>query len=160
MPISRSPEKTPSAARVMYDDSSQQPGKSSGMASTPAAEEVHIGAASTVRLLPFWRENPLLWFAQVESVFVIHKITNDETKFRYVILYLNSGVLPLVADIVTSPPDGERYVAIKERLTTVLSEISATRLRRLLASHELGDDKPSVLSSPWHIQKCKAIRRS
>jgi len=97
MPIKRSPERSPSAARVTYDGSSHQPGESSSMMSTPAAEEVHTGVASAVRLPSFWKENPHLWFAQVESAFVIHRITNDETKFRYVILHLDPGVLPLVA---------------------------------------------------------------
>jgi len=140
--------------------SSQQSGESSGMASTPAAEEVHIGAASAVHLSPFWRENLHLWFAQVESAFVIHRITNDGTKFRYVILHLDPGVLPLVADIVTSPPDGERYVAIKERLTTVLGETSATRLRRPLALHELGDDKSSVILALKEPRQRASYRRN
>lgn len=60
------------------------------------------------------------------------------------LIYLDHSVLPLVADIITSPPDGDRYKTIKDRLTSVLGETSATRLRKLLASHELGDDKPSV----------------
>ncbi|XP_029178033.1 uncharacterized protein LOC114945860 [Nylanderia fulva] len=47
--------------------------------------------------------------------------------------------------IVTSPPEVDRYAAIKERLTTVLGKTSASRLRKLLTTHELGDDKSSIL---------------
>jgi len=109
------------------------------------AGNVCIEATQAVRLPPFWKGNPQLWFAQVEAAFVINRITSDETKFRYVTLHLDPSVLPLVADIITSPPDGDRYATIKERLVSVLGETSASRLRKLLASHELGDDKPSIL---------------
>ncbi|XP_029171616.1 uncharacterized protein LOC114940979 [Nylanderia fulva] len=63
----------------------------------------------------------------------------------YVILHLDPAILPLVANIVTSPPEVDRYAAIKKRLTTVLGETSASRLRKLLTAHELGDNKPSIL---------------
>lgn len=141
MPTVQAPERGIDAP----ENPEQHPPTSSGTAGTTPTENMNIGAANAVRLPPFWKENPHLWFAQVEAAFVINKVSSDETKFRYVVLHLDPSVLPLVADIVTSPPDGDRYAAIKGRLTTVLGETSASRLRRLLASHELGDDKPSVL---------------
>ncbi|KYN02010.1 PREDICTED: uncharacterized protein LOC108774630 [Cyphomyrmex costatus] len=57
---------------------------------------------------------------------------------------LDQSTLPLVADIVTSPPEKEKYDSIKERLVSVLGETTATSIRRLLATHELEDDKPSI----------------
>lgn len=146
MPVDRPPDRSIGAPNTP-EETSRHP-LSSGIANrtpAPVGEYMCIEATSTVRLPPFWKENPHLWFAQVEAAFIINRITSDETKFRYVILHLDPGVLPLVADIIASPPEGDRYAAIKERLTTVLGETSASRLRRLLASHELGNDKPSVL---------------
>ncbi|XP_018367051.1 PREDICTED: uncharacterized protein LOC108763704 [Trachymyrmex cornetzi] len=106
--------------------------------------EPTINATYAVRLPLFWRDNPQLWFAQVEAAFSIGRISGDESKFRRVVLNLDQSTLPLVADIVTSPPDKEKYDAIKGRLVSVLGETTATRIRRLLATHELGDDKPSI----------------
>jgi len=147
MPIDRSPERAASAHSIpeAADQHSLQPNRTRSSIPVPSSGNLCIEATQAVRLPPFWKGNPQLWFAQVEAAFVINRITSDETKFRYVTLHLDPSVLPLVADIITSPPDGDRYAAIKERLVSVLGETSASRLRKLLASHELGDDKPSIL---------------
>jgi len=106
---------------------------------------VNIDAAQgTVRLPPFWKDNPSLWFAQVEAAFAIHRITGDESKFCYVVLHADQSVLPFVADMITDPPAQDKYLKLKERICTVLGETSATKLRRLLGLHELGDEKPSI----------------
>lgn len=93
---------------------------------------------------PFWKENPALWFAQVEAAFAIHRITGDESKFRYVVLHADQSVLPFVADLITAPPAQDKYLKLKERICTVLGKTSATKIRRLLGSHEMGDEKPSI----------------
>ncbi|XP_018358548.1 PREDICTED: uncharacterized protein LOC108758222 isoform X1 [Trachymyrmex cornetzi] len=125
MPVERSPDRTRSESTSDYPESKDMAPTSPQLA-TAAGGLGSGGVGSTinatyaVRLPPFWRDNPQLWFAQVEAAFSI------------------------VADIVTSPPDKEKYDAIKGRLVSVLGETTATRIRRLLATHELGDDKPSI----------------
>ncbi|XP_025991342.1 uncharacterized protein LOC113003955 [Solenopsis invicta] len=104
----------------------------------------NISAAQTVRLPPFWKDNPALWFAQVEAAFAIHRITGDDSKFRYVVLHVDQSVLPLVADLIANPPAQDKYSTLKERICTVLGETSATNIRKLLGSHEIGDEKPSI----------------
>lgn len=37
------------------------------------------------KLLPFWQEDPELWFTQVEAAFSIFQITCDDTKLQYVV---------------------------------------------------------------------------
>ncbi|XP_018358549.1 PREDICTED: uncharacterized protein LOC108758222 isoform X2 [Trachymyrmex cornetzi] len=123
MPVERSPDRTRSESTSDYPESKDMAPTSPQLA-TAAGGLGSGGVGSTinatyaVRLPPFWRDNPQLWFAQVEAAFSI--------------------------DIVTSPPDKEKYDAIKGRLVSVLGETTATRIRRLLATHELGDDKPSI----------------
>jgi hypothetical protein len=38
-----------------------------------------------IRVPPFWPEKPALWFAQLEGQFALWNITQDSTKFYYVI---------------------------------------------------------------------------
>ncbi|EZA48265.1 hypothetical protein X777_14097 [Ooceraea biroi] len=109
-----------------------------------AARQQNISAAQTVRLPPFWRDNPTIWFAQVEATFAIHRITGDESRFRYIVLHADQSVFPFVADLITEPPVQNKYAMLKERICTVLGETSATKIRKLLGSHEMGDEKPSI----------------
>ena len=38
-----------------------------------------------IRVSPLWAEKPAVWFAQLEGQFVLSNITQDSTKFCYVI---------------------------------------------------------------------------
>lgn len=109
-----------------------------------AAQHVNIDATHTVRLPPFWKDNQNLWFAQVEAAFAIHRITGDESRFRYVILHVDQNVLPFVADLITNPPAQDKYLSLKERICSILGETSVTKIRKLLGPHELGEEKPSI----------------
>lgn len=102
-----------------------------------------IGAATLAKLPPFWKENPILWFIQVEAAFTLARITNDDTKFRYVILNLDSTTLPFVSDIVANPPPHDKYQALKDRIIRSFDETAESKLRKLIRGHEIGDDKPS-----------------
>jgi len=42
----------------------------------------HVDKVS-VKLPPFWAENPETWFVQVEAQFEIANITAEQTKFNY-----------------------------------------------------------------------------
>lgn len=153
MPVERSPDRQPgendtsthtgnttSAARGSPDN----PRSGSASGDQMATQRTNIDATQTVRLPPFWKDNPNLWFAQVEAPFAIHRITGDESKYRYVVLHADQTVLPLVADLITNPPEQDKYLTLKDRICSVLGETSATKIRRLLGSHELGNEKPSI----------------
>ncbi|XP_076298602.1 uncharacterized protein LOC143217842 [Lasioglossum baleicum] len=103
-----------------------------------------IEVAQKVRLPPFWKENPVLWFTQVEAAFLINRIVKDESKFRYVTVYLDNKVLPLVEDILICPPENNKYLKLKERICNAFGESKEAKIRKLLGSHVLGDEKPSV----------------
>lgn len=106
----------------------------------------NIAASSVNKLPPFWKENPKLWFMQIEAIFGISGITRDETKFQYVIANIDSNFLPHICDILESPPaDGSKFAAVKERLIQSFSESQESKLRKLLKNQELGDQKPSHL---------------
>lgn len=90
-------------------------------------------------------DNPALWFLQVEASFAIWRITSDESKYRYVLVNLDPSVLPFVSDIVIAPPTAGKYDALKKSILNSFDETSETKLRKLLRSHELTNEKPSNL---------------
>ncbi|XP_011705651.1 PREDICTED: uncharacterized protein LOC105460862, partial [Wasmannia auropunctata] len=79
----------------------------------------------------------------VEAAFILSKITNDDAKFRYVVLNLVNATLPFVSDLIANPPPTEKYQAIKDRIIRSFDETAESKLRKLLCGHEIGDDKPS-----------------
>lgn len=103
-----------------------------------------IAAASAVQKLPpFWSEQPKLWFIQIESIFQISRITRDETKYSHVIANLDPAYLKFVGDILMSPPEIDKYEAIKTRLISSFSVSEEAKLRQLFSGLNIGDMKPS-----------------
>jgi hypothetical protein len=43
-----------------------------------------------IRVPPFWPEKPAVWFTQLEGQFALSTITQDVTKFYYVISQLDN----------------------------------------------------------------------
>ncbi|XP_070155797.1 uncharacterized protein [Polyergus mexicanus] len=96
-----------------------------------------------IKIPPFWNEEPELWFAQLEGQFVLSGITQDTTKYSYVLSQLDSRQIKEVKDIITQPPDANKYEAIKRALIQRLSVSQEQRTRQLLELEEIGDRKPS-----------------
>lgn len=94
---------------------------------------------------PFWKKNPNLWFAQLESQFSLSNITNDTTKFHHVVAAVESEILSSVNDIILNPPATNKYEALKTRLTEIYAESENEKIRKLLQGIELGDQRPSHL---------------
>ncbi|XP_059060189.1 uncharacterized protein LOC131853339 [Achroia grisella] len=97
----------------------------------------------SVRVPPFWPEEPEIWFAQVEGQFSISGITNDATKFNYVISQLDNKYSREVKDIIISPPATQKYDKLKAELIKRLTASNENKLKQLLMHEELGDRKPS-----------------
>lgn len=114
--------------------------------SNPLAEGTvpHVAHVS-VKLPPFWKTSPALWFLRLESQFALANITSDLTKFNNVISCLDSDVLNSVSDILMKPPTTGKYDALKQRLISIHSESETSKIRTLLQGLELGDQRPSQL---------------
>lgn len=97
----------------------------------------------SVRVPPFWPEEPEIWFAQVEGQFTISGITNDTTKFNYVISQLENKYSREVKDIIISPPQADKYEKLKTELIKRLTASNEKKLQQLLMHEDLGDRKPS-----------------
>ncbi|XP_045511057.1 uncharacterized protein LOC123705979 [Colias croceus] len=113
---------------------------SEGKVSIDADNEVY---KMSVRIPPFWPEEPEIWFAQVEGQFAINRITSDQTKFNHVINQLDNKYSKEVKDIIIHPPEENKYETLKATLIKRLTESNEKKLKQLLMHEELGDRKPS-----------------
>lgn len=114
-----------------------------------------ICAARIAKLPPFWREEPEIWFLQVDSNFNLHGITQDSTKYEYLLSHLDPTVLFAVKDIIMNPPSENKYSTIKSRIIQHFAESGEGQLKKLLSGLELGDQKPSHL-----LQRMKCLAGS
>lgn len=96
-----------------------------------------------VKVPPFWPDKPSLWFAQLDGQFALSNITSDTTKFYHVISVLEPKYASEVEDIITKPPDTNKYETLKQQLTARLSASRTEQLKQLMSREELGDRKPS-----------------
>ncbi|XP_076182723.1 uncharacterized protein LOC143154624 [Ptiloglossa arizonensis] len=101
-------------------------------------------ARVAIRVPPFWEKNPETWFRQLESQFVLARITQDSTKYHYVSAHLENQYADLVNDIISDPPTQNMYDTLKAELIRRLSDTREQKVRTLLEHEEIGDRKPST----------------
>ena len=116
----------------------------SGTSSEPQPPALQVSRV-TVRVPPFWKANPRLWFQQLDSQFHNAGITNDVTKYHTLVGAVESDVLACVSDIILQPPTQDLYATLRRRLEDHYSESEEKRLRKLLSDLELDDRRPSQL---------------
>lgn len=136
----------------MYPEVSKTPVKGAAEHAPPpppstmsASSSSELAAISVSSRLPeFWEEMPRLWFAQVESILGPQK-KGDDTKFDLVVAKLSRDALQQVSDILLSPPESNKYNALKERLLLVYEESAERQFQKLVGEMDLGSQKPSQL---------------
>ncbi|XP_061389103.1 uncharacterized protein LOC133324273 [Musca vetustissima] len=100
-----------------------------------------------VKAPPFWRSDPLLWFKQMVSQYIMAGITQDSTKVHNIVASIESSILEKVSNIIVDPPAENMYDTLKEKLISSFSDSEEKRLKKFLTNVELGDKKPSELLS-------------
>ncbi|KAH6930401.1 hypothetical protein HPB50_013186 [Hyalomma asiaticum] len=73
-------------------------------------------AVLQLRLPTFWRNNPQLWFAQVEATFDLHHISSEISRFRHLLCNLSPEVAQEVADVIAAPLDDAPYQRLKQSI--------------------------------------------
>ena len=101
--------------------------------------------ATALQLPSFWVEDPDSWFTHVEAQFAIKKITQNETKYSYIIAKMEPAALRRIKDITKAGPVEGAYEKIKKRLCTVFDLTDQERARQMFEHQGLGDQKPSEL---------------
>ena len=101
--------------------------------------------AVSLKLPTFWTAQPEVWFTQAEAQFTLRGIAADDTKYYYVLAALDQQTATRVLDLISQPPDDNKYRALKTRLSDTFGLDKRERASRLLHFRPLGDSKPSAL---------------
>lgn len=68
-----------------------------------------------IRIPPFWNIEPELRFAQLEGQFILSGITQDSTKYSYVLSQLDSRQIREIKDVITQLPEANKKRQLKRR---------------------------------------------
>lgn len=99
----------------------------------------------SVKVPPFWRDSPDIWFAQVELQFYNANITTDDSKFNTVVRAIESKILNHVREAVLNPTVGAKYKNLKDALLKEFADSDYTKMKKLFSDLSLGDNKPTYL---------------
>lgn len=110
----------------------------------PVVQPEITNISLALRIPPFWRDRPRLWFYSFEAA------THDQKKgeqqlAQMVIARLEKQDIEQISDLLYNPPETKPYQAIKERLISTYEESDSRQFQKLLSEMELGDQKPSHL---------------
>lgn len=123
----------------------------------PNAQPNNNVNAVKIRVPPFWKNDPQLWFLQLEAQFALSNIVSDLTKFNTVVGNVEPSFLDPVKDIIRNPPANNRYETIKTRLTKKFEESDNNKIKTLLNELTLGDLKPSELLHKMQDLSCGKV---
>lgn len=119
-------------------------------AATAASSPVTTVSASMVnavslKLPPFWTEEPTTWFHQVQAQFDLRHITADSTRYNYVIAALDSSTAKRVAHAINNPPTDNKFQTIRAELCQLFERTQASKDHELFTLAGLGDRRPSAM---------------
>ena len=102
-------------------------------------------SAVSIKLPPFWPNDPEVWFAQVEAQFATRAVIAQKTRFDYVISSLNPEFAMEVRDLILNPPTEIPYDSLKTELVKRTTASEQRKLQQLISGEELEDRKPTQL---------------
>lgn len=107
-------------------------------------EEPSLNAVS-LKLPAFWTRSPEVWFARVEAQFGTKNISEDRTKYDYVVSALDFETAEEIQAVLTNPPPTNRYEKLKAALIKTFGKTQAQKDAELLSLNGLGDKRPTAL---------------
>ncbi|KAL1139995.1 hypothetical protein AAG570_006972 [Ranatra chinensis] len=91
------------------------PNSSSTCSSEMSYDEEVLNILPAPRIPPFWKTNPVVWFAVMESIFNRAGVTNSQSKYDIVLPIIDTGVLEQMTDLLTCRGDNP-YEILKQRI--------------------------------------------
>lgn len=100
----------------------------------------------------FSKKDPEIWFQQLEAVFTLNNVTDDDQKLAYAQANLDTETLAQVRTRTKELPTEEKYNYFKKQIISEFSESVSDAIRKLLKGMSLGDRKPSALLREMRAQ--------
>jgi hypothetical protein len=98
----------------------------------------------SVKLPVFWPTNIAAWFASVEGVFELRRITEQRARYFNVLAALPEATVVLIADLIkTVPLPADPFDRLKARFVTAHQLTDMQKVEKLLSFPAMGQQKPS-----------------
>ncbi|KAF6217312.1 hypothetical protein GE061_001666 [Apolygus lucorum] len=116
-------------------------GSGSSAASAPGEQIARV----SIKIPPLWRRNVKVWRLQVDAHFANSPVTQELTKYNYLLASLDGDVAELISDLLLKPLSVTPYSDLMDRLQAEFEISEGRKVNRLLTELDLGDRKPSQL---------------
>ena len=100
-------------------------------------DDTHIGRVS-LKPPPFYRNNPVTWFRQLESQFHLSGINREDTRYHHVLAHLPEDVA------INLPTDATTYTTLKTHIISLFQKSRQQLIDEALGSLSLDGQKPSL----------------
>lgn len=87
---------------------------------------------------------PKMWFVQFEAV-MGPQHQSEQVKYDMVLSKLGKDELSQVGDLISNPPEQQRYTALKTRLLKIYQASVEAQFNKLVSEMDLGQQRPSQL---------------
>lgn len=94
----------------------------------------------SVKVSPFYRNNSVAWFRQLESQFLLAGCKRADTKFHHLVSRLPEDI----ATLALTDDMEENYITLKQNVLTLVQKSKQQRINEILSTSDLGGDKPSI----------------
>lgn len=119
---------------------------------SPGDNQPSISGITEVKLVPFYENDPDLWFKIIEAQFETRKITSERNKYFHVVSHLSSTVAQQVKDVISTPFADGKFKMLRQALLAIYAETATQKFEKLISSEPLGDMEPSLA-----LHKIKAL---
>jgi len=109
--------------------------------------------AAALKLSPFYKSSPAMWFHQVEAQFTLCNpaITEDTTKFAYLLSTLPADIAELMEFAVKNATEGDKYNSLKAALIKQFGLTKAQKAKKLASFTTLDPSMtPTMLLMHMH----------
>jgi hypothetical protein len=102
-------------------------------------------ALSSVKLPPFWPNNPAAWFRSVEAQFVVKGVTAAADKYYLVLAALGENQVERIHNVLDEEPGEAGYQKIKDALLSTHTLTPFQMVDKIANMEPLGGRKPTEL---------------